>query len=163
MTVFTVTMAGSFIRPLVHLLFGEKLRFNWSLALKFSLVLSITWFCIYFIWGWISAARFQPVLDVLDEEPLPSDLSKPELSGFVAMEYNWLMLKRTFVVFIAPEGLYGWKAAGIVMNAVRTFCEPYQEMLKEDEFIRDRHAIEKLPRIRGGFFYRAIGDCIGGI
>ena len=28
------------------------------------------------------------------------------------MEYYRLILNRTFVVFITPEGLYGWKAEG---------------------------------------------------
>jgi hypothetical protein len=68
------------------------------------------------------------------------------------MEYYWLILNRTFVVFVAPEGLYGWKAVGIVTNLDRTFYEPYQEMLKDDEFMRDHQAIEKLSRLRGGFF-----------
>jgi hypothetical protein len=104
-----------------------------------------------FVWAWIAAARLQPVLEVLDEEPLPSQLSKSPLSGFVAMEYFWLILNRTYVVFIAPEGLYGWKVRGPVTNADRTFYEPYQEMLKDDEFMRDWQAIEKLSRLRGGF------------
>jgi hypothetical protein len=152
LTIFIVTMAGSLIRPLVDLLFGDKFQLNWVLALKFSLIFSAIWFCIFFIWGWVAAARFQPVLDVLDEEPPPSQLSKSPLSGFVAMEYFWLILNRTFVVFIAPEGLFGWKARGPVTNLDRTFYEPFQEMLTDDEFMRDRQAIEKLSRLRGGFF-----------
>jgi hypothetical protein len=152
LTIFIVTMVGSLIRPLVDFLFGAKFRFDWVFALKFSLVVSAIWFCVFFVWAWIAAARLQPVLEVLDEEPLPSQLSKSPLSGFVAMEYFWLILNRTYVVFIAPEGLYGWKVRGPVTNADRTFYEPYQEMLKDDEFMRDWQAIEKLSRLRGGFF-----------
>jgi hypothetical protein len=152
LTIFVVTIIGSLIRPLVDFLFGAKFRLDWVFALKLSLVISAIWFCVFFIWGWIAAARLQPVLDALDEEPQPSELSKLPLSGLVAMEYYWLILNRTFVVFIAPEGLYGWKAAGIVTNMDRTFYAPDQEMLKDDEFMRDRQAIEKLSRLRGGFF-----------
>jgi len=152
LVIFIAIMAAAFLRPLVEVLFGAKFQFNWVLGLKVSLVFSVLFFCVFFIWSWIAATRFQPVLDALDAEPLPSDLREPPLSGFVAMEYYWLILNRTFVVFVAPEGIYGWKAQGAVTNVDRTFYEPYQEMLKDDEFMRDRQAIEKLSRLRGGFF-----------
>jgi hypothetical protein len=152
LTIFVMIMAGTLLRSFVNLLFGERARFDWAFALKASLSLSAIWFCVFLVWGLIAAARIQPVLDALDEEALPSDLDKSALSGFVAMEYYWLILNRTFVVFIAPEGLYGWKARGPVTNIDRTFYEPYQEMMKDDVFMRDRHAIETLLRLRGGFF-----------
>lgn len=145
-------MGASLIKPLVGFLFGAKFRFDWVTALELSLMFSAVMFSVFFVWAWFAAARLQPVLDVLDKEPLPSDLSKDAFSGFVAMEYYWLIVNRTFVVFIAPEGLHGWKARGAVTNVDRTFYEPYQEMLKDDEFMRDRQAIEKLSRLRGGFF-----------
>ncbi|MGD0910373.1 MAG: hypothetical protein ABR928_00675 [Terracidiphilus sp.] len=152
LTIFVVTIAGFLIRPLIDFLFGDKFQVDLGFALKFSLVVSAIWFCGFFIWIWITAARLEPALDILDEEPPPSALSKLPLTGFVPMEYYWLILNRTYVVFIAPEGLYGWKARGPVTNGDPTFYEPYQEMLKDNEFMRDRQAIEKLSRLRGGFF-----------
>jgi hypothetical protein len=55
-------------------------------------------------------------------------------------------------VFIAPEGLYGWKASGPVTNSNRTYYEPYLEMVQDPELMRDREAITKLSKLRGGFF-----------
>jgi hypothetical protein len=75
------------------------------------------------------------------------------LYGFVAMEFYWLILNRTFVVFAAPDGLYGWKAAGIVTNANRKYFEPLQEMLADSEFTRDLPSIRKLAHLGGGIFY----------
>jgi hypothetical protein len=135
----------------LDLLFGEKVRIDWVLGLKLLLYVSIM--CIVLVLPFILVAvvRAKPVFEILDESPGASDLIKLPLNAFVAMEYYWLILNRTFVVFIAPEGLYGWKALGIVTNVDRTFYEPYQEMLKDDEFMRDRQAIGKLCRLPGGF------------
>jgi hypothetical protein len=69
------------------------------------------------------------------------------------MEYFAGILNRTFVVFVAPEGLYGWKAAGPVTNADRKFFEPLQEMAADPEMACDLPAIRKLAALRGGFFY----------
>ena len=68
------------------------------------------------------------------------------------MEYYGLILNRTFVVFIAPEGLCGWKAEGPVGSANPAYFEPYADMPKDPELMQNREAVRKLSRLRGGFF-----------
>ena len=75
-----------------------------------------------------------------------------QLSGFVAMEYYALMLNRTFVVFVSPDGLYGWKAAGVVPAGVRDYFKPLSEMLKDPKVMHDIVAVRKLAGLKGGFF-----------
>lgn len=150
--VFLGVLIVSLVRPVIDLLSGEKLQFNWIPGLKFDLAFSSLWFCALFLWNLVSAIRQQPALDVLDDEPLQSDLRQPALAGFVAMEYFWGIFNRTFLVFIAPEGLYGWRVSGPVTNTNRTYYEPWEEMLKDNEFMRDRRAIQRLSRLHGGFF-----------
>lgn len=150
--VFLSVLIISPVRPVIDFLFGKRFRFHWAGAVEFDLVFSFAWFCLLFVWSLISAIRQQPALDVLESESLESDLHRLALKGFVAMEYFWGILNRTFLVFIAPEGLYGWRVAGPVTNANRTYYEPWEEMLKDDEFMRGREAIRRLSRLRGGFF-----------
>ena len=133
-------------------LFREKSHFNWIPALEAFAVIGAICFAIYFVWNLIAVLRADPALEILEDEAPEQGLLPQPLSGFVAMEYYRLILNRTFVTFIAPEGLYGWKARGVVTNADRNFYEPYEEMLEDKEFLRDRKAIEKLSQLRGGFF-----------
>jgi hypothetical protein len=44
-----------------------------------------------------------------------------KFTGSEAMEYYWFILNRTFVVFVCPEGLYGWKVVGLVSAASPDF------------------------------------------
>jgi hypothetical protein len=74
------------------------------------------------------------------------------LSGFVALECYGLILDRTFVVFIAPEGLYGWKAEGGLSTTRGMYFAPYANMLKDDELMRNHEAVRRLSRLQGGFF-----------
>jgi hypothetical protein len=78
---------------------------------------------------------------------LPSTVSLPWSS------IGWFSTE-PFVVFVAPEGLYGWKALGPVTNANRRYFEPYREMLDDTEFMRDLRAIRKLASLSGGFSYQ---------
>jgi hypothetical protein len=80
-------------------------------------------------------------------------LREETISGFVAMEYYALILNRTFVVFITPEGLYGWKAVGPVTNSDRAYFEPLVKMLSDPETMPDIDEIRKLSRRGGGFFF----------
>jgi hypothetical protein len=68
------------------------------------------------------------------------------------MEYFALILNRTFVVFIAPEGLYGYKAIGPVTTAAPLFFEPLVDMLKDPELMHDKEAVKQLSELKGGFF-----------
>jgi hypothetical protein len=68
------------------------------------------------------------------------------------MEYYDLILNRTYVVFVAPEGLYGWKAEGAVTAGQPMYFAPYSEMLKDSDLMNNRRAIKKLSDLAGGFF-----------
>jgi len=110
-------------------------------------------FLVFFVWNLVSLALAGPANKVLEEETPESQLLKSPLFGFVAMEFFAFILNRTFVVFAAPEGLYGWKACGPVTNADRRYFEPLEEMAKDQEMTRDLPAIRKLAALAGGFFY----------
>jgi hypothetical protein len=91
-------------------LFGERQHFNWMAALGASAVVGAVCFIIFFVWNLIAALSAEPAIEILEEEAPERELLPQSLSGFVAMEYYWLILNRTFVTFIAPEGLYGREA-----------------------------------------------------
>jgi hypothetical protein len=75
------------------------------------------------------------------------------LSGFVAMEYYALFLNCTFVVFIARDGLYGWKAAGLVAAGTRPdYFQEYAKLLGDPKLMNDITAARKLAELKGGFF-----------
>lgn len=81
-------------------------------------------------------------------------MTKTQPTGFVGMQYYALILNRTFVVFISPEGIYGWKVVGIVAagrGAFRYF-EPYQQMLDDPSQMPSQEEICRLSSLRGGFF-----------
>ncbi len=50
------------------------------------------------------------------------------------------------------EGLYGWKAEGIVTASRPMYFQPYADMLEDPELMRDREAIRRLSQLKGGFF-----------
>jgi hypothetical protein len=79
-------------------------------------------------------------------------MTKTNVSGFVAMEYYALVLNRTFVVFVAPDGLYGWKAAGPVAAGAALYFMPYAKMLDDPNLMSDIEGIRKLANQKGGFF-----------
>ncbi|MGH9640760.1 MAG: hypothetical protein ACRD3Y_11915, partial [Bryobacteraceae bacterium] len=124
-----------------------------NLTLRFSLLFGVVSFVAFFVWNQAIAALAQPAVDILREEISSADLEKAPMSGFVAMEYYWLVMNRTYVVFIAPEGLYGWLAQGPVAAPGRDCFEPYDRMLRDELFMRNRTAIQKLSSLRGGFFF----------
>ena len=140
------------LRTGLDLLFGVRQHFNWIPALEMSFVVGALWFSVFFVWSLVAAVGAEPVAEILEEETREQELTARPLSGFVAMEYYWLILNRTCVVFIAPEGLFGWRAQGMVTNVDRNYYEPYQQMLEDTEFLRAREAIKKLSQLRGGFF-----------
>lgn len=117
-------------------------------ALCFAGVLAV-----FFLWNLWTIARARPVNEILETEAAESALLKEPLYAFVAMEFYALMLNRTFAVFVAPDGLYGWKATGIVSHADRKYYEPLRALVTDPELARDMRAIRKLAEQRGGFFY----------
>ena len=77
--------------------------------------------------------------------------TKTDLSGFVAMEYYALILNRTFVVFIAPDRLYGWRASGPVGPRAPLYFDFYAKMLDDPELMKDMAAVQELAKLKGGF------------
>ncbi len=128
---------------------GEK----WIKAFLFSASWFTVTFLIFFLWNLIRVVLAKPLNDVLAEETPEADLLRSPLYGFVAMEFYALILNRTFLVFVAPDGLYGWKATGPVTNSDRRYFAPLQEMVQDPELMRDIRAIRKLAALRGGFFF----------
>jgi hypothetical protein len=124
----------------------------WLRLFKFIGVITVVWFVVTFIYSWVKLRAGAPAEEILMADPSPFDERVPPLCGFVAMEYYALILNRTFVVFIAMEGLYGWKAEGIVTASRPMYFQPYSEMLEDPELMRDCEAIRRLSQLKGGFF-----------
>ncbi len=150
-TFFTV-ICISIVRPLINGLFDGKWYLDWEFILVLAGLASVLVFVWTFVSGYFSQRAFGPAQAVLDRIPSLSMDSKDALSGFVGMEYYALILNRTYVVFAAHDGLYGWKAEGPVSNLRPRFYEPYQEMLADPELIRDLEAVRDLASLNGGFF-----------
>ncbi len=104
-----------------------------------------------FISSYFSLRAGGPANAILERTPSLSIKTEPALSGFVGMEYYALILNRTYLVFVAPDGLYGWKAEGPVSAARPQFFEPYQRMLEDPDLMCDRGAVEDLAKLKGGF------------
>ncbi len=140
------------LRIVLRGIFAHHWSHDWRLAFGLALVFSGLWFLLSFAMSLWIAIRSAPVEEILEDEPAPTDLTETPARGFVAMEYFGLILNRTYVIFITPEGLYGWKASGPVSAAAPMYFEPFVEMLKDPELTRDKKAITRLSRLRGGFY-----------
>lgn len=142
----------SLVRPLVNLAFDRKWMVNWGLILVLSGLASIVVFLWTFLSILFSLRGAAPALAVLERDPSLSLLPSEPLSGFVGMEYHGAILNRTYLIFAAADGLYGWKVEGPVTNARPNFYEPYQNMLEDQELMRDMGAVRDLSKLQGGFF-----------
>jgi len=151
--VFFGVIGFSVLRALLSPAEPGKSQFDWNVTLRFAVVSGVVSFLAIFAWIQATAARAMPAVDILTEGISASDRSKPAMWGFVAMEYYWLVMNRTYVIFIAPEGLYGWLAHGPVAASNQTYFEPYQRMLQDERFMRNHTAIQKLSGLPGGFFF----------
>lgn len=150
--VFFGVIGFSVLRALFSPTEAGESHFDWNVTLRFSLVSWVVAFLAVFAWIHATAARAQPAVDIFTEGVSASDLSKHAMWGFVAMEHYWLVMNRTYVIFIAPDGLYGWLAHGPVAASNPTYFEPYQRMLQDERFMRNHTAIQKLSDLPGGFF-----------
>ena len=147
-TIFAVGIA----RIVLNRLFDGQWHADWLLLLKLGGTFGVLWFVVLFPTSYIrlrAAARVEAILTL---EPSQADVLVVPLTGFAAMEYYCLILNRTFLVFIAPEGLYGWKAEGPRTTSQPTYFQPYAEMLKDPEFMRNGQAVRLLSQLNGGFF-----------
>jgi hypothetical protein len=68
------------------------------------------------------------------------------------MEYYWLILNRSFVVFTYPEGLYGWKFSGPVSTLTPLFFLPFEEMARDSGLVPDSEDFRELMTERDSFF-----------
>lgn len=148
--------AGVFAMALIHpVLDGASTRnwtVNWRAALVPAAVFGCGSFLLFFAVIFFRLRSDETVERALDEECLPGERLADALRGFVAMEYYDLILNRTYVVFVAPDGLYGWKAHGPVDASNPRFFTPYQQMLEDEDLMKNLNAIRKLAKLKGGFF-----------
>lgn len=150
--IFLAILAISLLRAPLNSTQAGQAHFEWIVAVRFSLFAAAVSFIPLFAWNLMRAARAQPALEILSKKISPSDRSMPPLWGFMAVEYCWMVMNRTYLVFIACEGIYGWQAQGPLDAASPTYFATYRKMLEDQDFMRNRTAIEKLSRLPGGFF-----------
>jgi hypothetical protein len=149
---FCVVVAAQLAKTLISDLFDSKWHIDWKFILFISGFAGGLVFIWIFVSGYVSVRRAAPADAILAREPNVSANPRAAMSGFVDMEYYGLILNRTYLVFAAQGGIYGWKVEGPVSNARPLFYEPYQKMLDDPELVRDRGAVEDLAWLKGGFF-----------
>lgn len=149
---FCVVVCAQLAKALINDLFDGKWRVDWKFILVISGFAGVVVLIWTFVSGYFSLRAAAPADAILDRDPIISTNPKEAMSGFVGMEYYSLILNRTYLVFAAPDGLYGWKIEGPVSAARPQFYEPYQKMLDDPELMRDRGAVEDLAKLKGGFF-----------
>lgn len=84
---------------------------------------------------------------------LMPDAGQPLRRGFVAMEYYFLILNRSFLVFTYPEGLYGWKFSGLVSTLTPLFFKPFEDMLSDPELIPGSNEFKEIMKESGSFWF----------
>jgi len=149
---FCVVVCAQVAKTVVNDLFDGKWRVDWKFILVISGFAGVVVLIWTFVSGYFSLRAAAPADAILARDPSISTNPKEAMSGFVGMEYYGLILNRTYLVFAAPDGLYGWKVEGPVSAARPQFYEPYQKMLDDPELMRDRGAVEDLAKLKGGFF-----------
>jgi hypothetical protein len=102
--------------------------FDWHFAFTLPVALGFGWFCISLAYWLFKLRARAPAEEILDDISADGVSPAAPLSGFVAMEYFAATLNRTFVVFVAPDGLYGWRVEGPVSARNRLYFEPYAKM-----------------------------------
>jgi hypothetical protein len=142
------------VRLVLNGLFDGNWNIDWRMIAKISAVFGVISFIFMFPYHYLTSVSSSEVEEILDQEPAYSNKHNALLTGFVAMEYYALMWNRTYVVFIAPEGLYGWKAHGYVTSEHPNYYQPYADLLEDPEMMQDYDAIRKLSELKGGFFIR---------
>jgi hypothetical protein len=130
LVIAATTLAMVVVRVVLSGVFNGRWHADWRLALELTGIFGLAWFFVQFLYSYLKIRANEPVDAILMQEPSQSDERMSPLSGFVAMEYYGLILNRTFVVFVAPEGLYGWKAKGVVGASWPMYFEPYEEISK---------------------------------
>jgi hypothetical protein len=148
----TMTLLLGGLRLVLTGLFDRRWHANWLVLFELVGTVAVGWFVVTFLYTYVKLHASEPAEEILLQDPPQFDESVPPLFGFVAMEYFALILNRTFVVFVAPEGLYGWKAVGSVTASDPTYFQPYADVLEDPDLTRDRESIRRLSQLKGGFF-----------
>lgn len=145
-TIFAISLA----RMLAEALFGRASHVSLRTLVAFPLIFGLLSFCGHLSYSFLRFYDDAPARAILGQ--LSSHVGvEAKLSGFVAMEYYALILNRTYVVFVAPDGLYGWKVRGPVTNWNPLYFQRYVAILNDTRLMHDHDAVEKLAHLRGGF------------
>jgi len=67
------------------------------------------------------------------------------------MEYYWLILNRSFVVFTYPEGLHAWKFSGPVSSRTPLFFVPFEEFTTDPQISPGTEEFQSLMKESGSF------------
>ncbi len=143
-------LAMTVVRVVINGLFDGHWGADWRLAFELAAAFAGGWFALIFIYTFFKLRSDEPVERILNDAH-HGRLQTP-MTGFVAMEYYGLILNRTYVVFIAPDGLHGWKAEGAVDCSNPMFFACFERMLKDHDLMTNPEAVRKLGRLKGGFF-----------
>jgi len=103
-----------------------------------------------------------PAAEELERKLLPDFCPKSDQTqtifcrrqaGFAAMEYYGLILNRSFVVYVSPEGLYGLKFCGWVSSDAGSYFESALDVLDDPYFMPGTDAFRNaMNDARGSFF-----------
>jgi hypothetical protein len=70
---------------------------------------------------------------------------------FLAMEYYWLILNRSLLVFTYPEGLYAWKFSGLVSTRTPLFFVAFEECTTAPKMSPGTEDFESMMKESGSF------------
>lgn len=144
------TLAYTLVDVIINAVFDGNWDADWRLAFVLTAIFAGVWFVLFFSYAFHKLRVNEPVERILNETQ-HSHLATPML-GFVAMEYYGLILNRTYVIFIAPDGLHGWKAEGSVDSSNPMFFAGFEQMLQDHDLMTNLDAVRNLGRLKGGFF-----------
>ena len=101
------TLAMALISVVVDGVFDKRWNADWVSILFLTGGFGVGWLIIFFTYNYFKLRDNDAVEAILSQAPSSADQCRGHLSGFVAMEYYAPILNRTYVVFVAPDGLYG--------------------------------------------------------
>jgi hypothetical protein len=144
-------LALVFVWDQLHRWFGFGRRTDWLLVSDGILFIGVLWFCFQFSMTYFALRESSQVEVVLDEASRNPQLLSAPCFGFVAMESTAFTGHRTFIIFLAREALYAWRAQGSFGSVAPSVFASYAELLKDESFTRDLAKIKGLAALPGGF------------
>src|SRR5579862_7929109 len=138
------------VRAIINRLFEGEWGFDWRFVAISVGIFGAAGFCVQFVYTFFKLRADARSAAILGSSPSVGG-TRPAFVCFVAMEYYWLILNRTFVVIISPDALYGWKAEVVVSNWDKKYFQPYMEMLSDPNLIHSCETAAKLADLDGGF------------